>query len=242
MTHTDILIGEFFGTMVLILLGNGVVANSLLSKSKGQNSGWIVITAGWGVGVAIAVYVAGWVAGGHINPAVTFAMVLNGSTSLADAPWYVAGQLLGAAAGAVLVYLAYYAHWAGTEDSDAKLACFATIPAIRKPLANLVTEIIGTAMLLLGVLGIAQTENGIGSGLGPYLVGMLVFGIGLSLGGPTGYAINPARDLGPRLAHALLPIAGKGRSDWSYAWVPIVGPLIGGAIGVFLYRLIPGAL
>ncbi len=231
-------IGEFFGTMILILLGDGVVANVLLKKSKGENSGWMVITSGWGFAVAIAVYVAGWVSGAHINPAVTLGFWIIGQTSLAQVPYYLAGQLAGAFAGAVLVWLTYLPHWQPTEEPDKKLSVFCTMPAIRNYGANLLTEIIGTAILLMGVLGIFNVHNSIGSGVGPYLVGILVFGIGLSLGGPTGYAINPARDLMPRIAHALLPIPGKRDSDWSYAWVPVIGPLIGGVIGAGLYHII----
>ncbi len=232
----NIFLGELIGTMILILLGGGVVANVLLERSKGQNSGWIVITAGWGFGVAIAVYVAGWISGAHINPAVTIGFWVLGQVSLLDALIYFAGQFIGAFLGAVLVWLAYLPHWAKTEDENLKLAVFCTGPAIRHTLGNLLCEIIGTAMLMLGVLGIFNANNGIGSGMGPYAVGILVFSLGLSLGGPTGYAINPARDLGPRIAHALLPIAGKGDSDWSYAWIPVVGPIIGAVLGAFLYQ------
>lgn len=238
MNSFGIFVGESFGTMLLVLLGNGVVANVLLEKSKGQNSGWIVITAGWGVAVAVAVYVAGWVSGAHINPAVTFGFLVIGKVSAGAALVYLAGQMAGAFVGAALVWLVYLPHWRETADPAAKLAAFATAPAIRRPLANLLAEVIGTAVLLIGVLGIAHENNGLAGGLAPALVGMLVFGIGLSLGGPTGYAINPARDLAPRLAHALLPIAGKGGSDWSYAPIPVLGPLLGGALGAGLYQAI----
>ena len=231
----DIFIGELIGTMVLILLGDGVVANVVLAKSKAQNGGWIVVTAGWGFGVAIAVYIAGWLSGAHLNPAVTIGMAVIGQLSPENIPVYLAGQFLGAFLGAVLVWLAFLPHWAATDNPEGKLAIFCTGPAIRHTVGNLTCEVIGSAMLLLGVLGIFNTQNGIGNGLGPYLVGILVFSIGLSLGGPTGYAINPARDLGPRIAHAILPIAGKGGSDWRYAWIPIVGPIIGGTIGALLY-------
>lgn len=230
--------GELFGTMVLVLLGNGVVANVLLKRSKGENSGWMVISSGWGFAVAVAVYVAGWVSGAHINPAVTFGFLIIGKIALKDVPYYLAGQLIGGFLGAVLVWLTYFPHWKITEDADKKLSAFCTMPAVRNYGANLLTEIIGTAMLLFGVLGIFNVHNSIGSGVGPYLVGILVFSIGLSLGGPTGYAINPARDLMPRIAHALLPIPGKRDSDWSYAWVPVVGPLIGSAFGAGLYHII----
>ncbi len=234
----NIFIGELIGTMILVLLGNGVVANVLLDKSKGQNSGWIVITAGWGFAVAIGVYIAGWASGGHLNPAVTIGMVAIGELSIAEVPLYLAGQFLGAFIGAVGVWAAYFPHWAQTKDPGAKLAPFSTSPAIRHTVGNLICEIIGTAVLLIGVLGILNANNGIASGVGPYLVGILVFSIGLSLGGPTGYAINPARDLAPRIAHALLPIPGKGSSDWGYAWIPVCGPIIGGILGALLYKFL----
>lgn len=237
-----IFMGELIGTLVLILLGDGVVANVLLNKSKGQNSGWIVITAGWGFAVAIAVYVAGWISGAHINPAVTIGLAAIGGIPAAQIIPYLAGQFLGAFIGAVLVWITYMPHWSETDDAGLKLAVFSTGPAIRNYGLNLVTEIIGTAMLLVGVLGILNTNNALGSGVGPYLVGILVFSIGLSLGGPTGYAINPARDLGPRIAHAILPIPGKGDSDWGYSWVPIVGPIIGGVIGAVLYNVLVAPL
>jgi glycerol uptake facilitator protein len=234
---------ELFGTALLILLGDGVVANVLLSKSKGQNSGWIVIATGWGLAVALAVYSVNTFSGGHLNPAVTLGMATIGKTAWADVPLYVAAQLAGAYVGAALVWLAYLPHWRETTDAGAKLGVFCTAPAIRRPAANLLTEIIGTFVLVLGVLAILTPKNlqpahGFDTGLGPLLVGLLVFGIGVSLGGPTGYAINPARDLGPRLAHCLLPIAGKGGSDWSYAWVPVVGPLIGGVLGAWCYKVL----
>ncbi len=232
----NIFIGECIGTMILILLGNGAVANVLLSRSKGQNSGWIVISAGWGFAVAIAVYTIGWVSGGHINPAVTLGLCLAGNTPWALLPIYLAGQLAGAMLGALLVWLAYFPHWGATPDPHHKLLCFATYPALYRPLWNFLTEVIGTAVLLIGILGIFNTHNGIASGVGPYAVGILIFSIGLSLGGPTGYAINPARDLGPRLMYAFLPIKGKGRAEWGYAWIPILGPLLGGALGALLYQ------
>ena len=243
-------LAELLGTMLLILLGDGVVANVVLSRTKGQNSGWIVITVGWAVAVAMAVYAVGRMSGAHLNPAVTIALAAIGSFPWADVPLYLVAQLIGAFAGAVLVWIAYLPHWQTTTDPDLKLAVFATGPAIRRPLANVVTEMIGTAVLLFGVLAIAanaQTLSKPGDvdltfvfsrGIQPLLVGILVLGIGVSLGGSTGYAINPARDLGPRLAHALLPIPGKGTSDWDYAWVPIVGPIIGGLAGAGLYAVL----
>ena len=232
---------ELIGTALLILLGDGVVANVLLSKSKGQNSGWIVIATGWGLAVALAVYTVNAFSGAHLNPAVTLGLATIGKIAWADVPLYAAAQLAGAYLGAALVWLAYLPHWRETADTGAKLGVFCTAPAIRRPVANLLTEIIGTFMLVLGVLAILTPKNlqpahGFDMGLGPLLVGLLVFGIGVSLGGPTGYAINPARDLGPRLAHWLLPIAGKGGSDWSYAWVPVVGPLVGGVLGALCYK------
>ena len=235
------LTAELIGTALLVLLGDGVVANVLLNKSKGHNSGWIVIATGWGLAVALAVYTVNSFSGAHLNPAVTLGMAAIGKTAWADVPVYVGAQFAGAYLGAALVWLAYLPHWRETADAGAKLGVFCTAPAIRQPAANLVTEIIGTFVLVFGVLAILTPDNlkpahGFNTGLGPLLVGLLVFGIGVSLGGPTGYAINPARDLGPRLAHALLPIAGKGGSDWGYAWVPVVGPLIGGVLGALCYQ------
>ena len=244
------LLAEAIGTMILVLLGNGVVANVVLEKTKGHNAGWIVITAGWGIAVAVAVYAVGRVSGSHLNPAVTIALATIGSFPWADAPGYIGAQMIGAILGAALVWLMYLPHWAVTADPGAKLAAFATGPAIRNTGANLIGEIIGTAVLAFGALAIAanaQTLSKPGDldltfvfsrGLQPLLLGVLVFGIGLSLGGPTGYAINPARDLGPRIAHAILPISGKGSSDWEYSWIPVIGPIIGGVAGAGLYYLI----
>jgi glycerol uptake facilitator len=244
------LLAELIGTMLLVLLGDGVVANVVLNKSKGNNSGWIVITAGWGIAVAMAVYAVGRISGAHLNPAVTIALATIGSFPWAQVPGFIAAQMLGAILGAALVWLMYLPHWAATPDKGSKLAVFCTAPAIRSTGANMIGEIIGTAVLLFGILAIAanaQTLSKPGDvdlsfvfsrGLQPLIVGVLVFGIGLSLGGPTGYAINRARDLGPRLAHAFLPIAGKGSSDWEYAWIPVVAPVIGGIAGAGLYSLI----
>ncbi|MBN2474173.1 MAG: aquaporin family protein [Pirellulales bacterium] len=234
----DIFFGELIGTMVLVLLGDGVVANVSLVKSKGYESGWIVVAAGWGFAVAVAVYVSGWASGGHINPAVTLGLATLQKVPWAEVPVYLAGQFLGALLGAVLVWLAYLPHWSQTPDAGAKLGVFCTAPAIRRPAANFLCEVIGTAMLLIGVLGILSDHNHLAEGIGPYAVGILVLSIGLSLGGPTGYAINPARDLAPRIAHALLPIAGKGGSDWPYAWIPVVGPIVGGVIGAVVYNVV----
>jgi glycerol uptake facilitator protein len=243
-------LAEAIGTMLLVLLGDGVVANVVLNRTKGQNSGWIVITVGWGVAVAMAVYAVGRISGAHLNPAVTIGLAVIGSFPWADVPGYLLAQLVGAFAGAVLVWLAHLPHWRVTADPASKLGVFATGPAIHSVAGNLIAEIIGTAVLLFGILAIAanaQTLSRPGDvdlsfvfsrGLQPLLVGVLVLGIGLSLGGPTGYAINPARDLAPRIAHALLPIPGKGPSDWSYSWIPVVGPLIGGALGAGAYFLI----
>jgi glycerol uptake facilitator protein len=229
---------EIIGTAILILLGDGVVAAVLLNHSKAQNSGWIVITFGWGMAVMIAVYAVGQFSGAHLNPAVTVGLWVNGSIDGGDVPKYFIGEFVGAMLGATLVFLAYFQHFAATEDPGLKLAVFSTGPAIRNPAWNLVTEILGTMILLVGVLGITDPGNkGVGTAsLGGLLVGLLVLAIGLSLGGPTGYAINPARDLGPRIMHAILPIPGKGPSDWGYAWVPVVGPIIGGIIGALIYH------
>ena len=231
--------GEFVGTMVIILLGEGTNAAVLLKKSKGENSGWMVITAGWAFAVfcGIVTAIACGSPGAHLNPAVTIAVAIRTGVYSSVAPFLLA-QLLGAFCGAVLVYLFYKPHFDITDDAALKLAVFATGPAIRKPLWNLFSEALATALLLLviGAIG-AKTfaPAGPAPGLAPYLVGMLVWSVGLSLGGTTGYAINPARDLGPRLAHAILPMRNKGTSDWGYAWVPIVGPVLGAIVmGLFL--------
>jgi glycerol uptake facilitator len=244
------LLAEAIGTMMLVLLGDGVVANVLLERSKGQGSGWIVITTGWGVAVATAVYAVGRISGAHLNPAVTIGLAAIGSFPWSEVAGYIVAQMIGAFAGAVLVWITYLPHWRATTDPNLKLGVFATAPAFRQPVANILSEIVGTAVLLFGILAIAgnaQTLTRPGDidlsvvfsrGLQPLLVGVLVLGIGLSLGGPTGYAINPARDLGPRLAHAVLPIPGKRDSDWSYAWIPVVAPIIGGVLGAAMYAII----
>lgn len=234
--------GELFGTMFLMILGDGVVANVLLKRSKGENAGWIVITTGWAFAVMVGVFVSGLFGStaAHINPAVTIGLAAGGFFPWADVPTYVIAQMIGAFLGGVIVWLTYFRHWGETDDPGLKLAVFSTGPAIRDSLWNVVTEIVGTFVLVLGVISIfniagSATEAGIPvDGLGPFLVGALVWGIGLSLGGPTGYAINPARDLGPRIAHQLLPIPGKGDSDWGYSWIPVVAPIIGGAIAGLL--------
>ena len=225
----DIFPAEVIGTAILILLGDGVVAAVLLAQSKAQNSGWIVITFGWGMAVAMAVYAVGQFSGAHLNPAVTLGFAVQGTTEWSDVPAYLAGEFVGAFIGATLVWAAYSNHWRATEDPGLKLAVFCTAPAIRNTAANVITEVIGTFMLVFGVLAIVANE--LAAGLAPLLVGLLVLAIGLSLGGPTGYAINPARDLGPRIMHAILPIPGKGPSDWGYAWIPVVAPIIGGVLG-----------
>ena len=235
------LFGEFMGTMVLILLGNGVVANVLLKKSKGEGAGWMVISTGWALAVMAGVFTAIACGGeGHLNPAVTLAAAIT-SGDFSKAPGYLAAQMAGAFAGACLVWLHYLPHWRVTPDADAKRACFCTAPAIRSLGANLMSEIIGTFVLVLvagAIFSKAVAASGPVAGLGPYLVGSLVWGIGLSLGGTTGYAINPARDLGPRIAYALLPIAKKEGSDWGYAAVPVIGPLVGGGLAGLVARAI----
>jgi len=247
-------VAELVGTMILVLFGDGVVANVVLRRTKGNSGGWIVITTGWGLAVALAIYCVGRISGAHLNPAVTIGLAAIGQFDWANVGTYIAAQMLGAILGAILVWLAYLPHFAATEDQAAKLGVFCTGPEIRSLGANFVTEAIGTAALLFGVLGIAANANefmgepgGVNlsvvfaTGLNPLLVGFLVWGIGLSLGGPTGYAINPARDLGPRIAHALLPIPGKGSSDWGYAWVPVLGPIVGGVIGALAFRWVSSA-
>jgi len=229
-------VAEMVGTGLLVLLGDGVVAAVLLTKSKAQNGGWIVITWGWAIAVMIGVFAASK-SGAHLNPAVTIGQAAAGDLPWKNVPEYIGGQFVGAFIGATLVWLSYFSHWRETDDAGLKLAVFSTGPAIRNTVANLMTEIVGTFVLVFGVYAIFKvggTDGSLAVGLGPVLVGLLVLGIGLSLGGPTGYAINPARDLGPRIMHAILPIHGKGGSDWGYAWIPVVGPLIGGAIGGIL--------
>jgi glycerol uptake facilitator protein len=226
-------LGEVVGTAVLILLGDGVVAGVLLNKSKAQNAGWVVITFAWGFAVFMGVLTSLAVTDGvaHINPAVTIGLATADLVEWGDVATLIAGQFIGAAIGATLVWLAYLAHWPETDDPGLKLAVFSTGPAIRNPAANLITEIIGTFMLVFGVVSLGHASV---AALGPLGVALLVVVIGMSLGGPTGYAINPARDLGPRIMHFVLPIAGKGDSDWGYAWVPVVGPIIGGIIGALV--------
>jgi glycerol uptake facilitator len=227
---------ETIGTGLLILLGDGVVAAVLLGKSKAENSGWIVITFGWGMAVMVGAYSVFQFSGASLNPAVTTGLWVNGNIDAGNLPAYIGGEFLGAMIGATLVFLAYYQHFAETEDPGLKLAVFSTGPAIRNPVFNLITEFIATFVLVFAIFTIGAYAPVIRSGLYILLVALLVLGIGLSLGGPTGYAINPARDLGPRIMHALLPIPGKGSSDWGYAWIPVIGPLAGGAVGGALFK------
>lgn len=227
-------LAELIGTMILIIFGAGVVAGVVLKDSKAEGSGWIVITIAWGLAVTMGVYAVGSFSGAHLNPAVTLGFAAVGDFPWAKVPVYIAAQILGAIIGGAIVFFNYLPHWRPTEEAETKLAVFATIPAIRRPFSNLVSEIIGTAVLVMGLLFIGANE--FTEGLNPLIVGALIVAIGMSLGGTTGYAINPARDLGPRIAHALLPIPGKGSSDWSYAWVPIVGPIFGGIYGALFYK------
>ena len=243
---------ELLGTALLVLFGNGVVANVVLARTKGNNAGWVVITAGWGVAVFVAAFCSAPFSGAHLNPAVTLAMAIAGKLPIAQVVPYVVAQMLGAIIGAVLVYLFYFGHFKVSEDADGKLACFCTAPALRHVPQAFFCEVVGTFCLILpiflirnvkiswpaGTAGTEQAHAAVGMGsLGLIPVGLLVFGIGLSLGGTTGYAINPARDLGPRIAHAFLPIAGKRDSDWGYAWVPVVGPLVGAALAAAVQTL-----
>lgn len=249
-------IAEIIGTAILILLGNGVVANVLLRDTKGNGSGWIVITWGWGIAVFVAVYTMGQFSGAHINPAVTVGLASAGLFDWALVPWYILAQVVGGAVGSLLVWLSYRDHFKVSEDEDLILACHSTIPNIRNYSSNFITETIGTLVLVFGVIYLVSPGfvngdgelletievNGqqVGFGLGALSalpVGLLVLGIGLSLGGPTGYAINPARDLGPRIMHALLPISNKGDSDWGYSWIPITAPILGGVLAAWLYLL-----
>ena len=240
--HLGIVGSEIIGTGLLILLGDGVVAAVLLAKSKAENSGWIVITLGWGMAVMVGAYAVGPFSGAHLNPAVTLGLWIHGSITGSMAWKYFLGEIIGAMIGAFIVFLTYYLHWRDTEDPGLKLAVFSTGPAIRNYGWNLLTEVVGTFVLVFGILAItAPWQAATTSGLATLLVALLVLGIGLSLGGPTGYAINPARDLGPRIMHAILPIPGKGGSDWSYAWVPVLGPLIGGALAAIFFDAVIGS-
>ncbi len=239
-------VGELFGTMFLIILGDGVVANVLLAKSKGQNAGWIVITTGWAFAVMVGAFVSGWFGStaAYLNPALAIGLAAGGVADWATIPGVIVAEMIGAFLGAIIVFLTYFKHWEPTTDQGLKLAVFCTGPAIRSPIWNVITEIVGTFALVMGIIaifGLGESSTNMGipvDGLGPVAVAFLVWGIGLSLGGPTGYAINPARDLGPRIAHAILPIPGKGGSDWGYSWVPVVGPIIGGILaGLMIYLI-----
>lgn len=235
----SIFLSEFIGTMILILLGNGVVANVVLNKTNGNNSGWIVITFGWAIAVFTGVFIAAKGSGAHLNPAVTMAFAWLGKIGWDIVPVYFAGQILGAMAGALLVWISYYKHFEATEDGASKLAVFATMPAIKSPLANFITEMIGTFVLIFGVLYMAAPSSSLGS-LDALPVALLVLGIGLSLGGPTGYAINPARDLAPRIMHAILPIPSKIKSGWGYSWIPVIAPMLGAIVAAIVFKMVQG--
>lgn len=226
--------GEVLGTMILIVFGAGIGAGSSLKGSFSNNAGWIVTTLAWGLAVTMGVFAVGSISGAHLNPAVTIAMAIDGSFAWSDVPGYIVAQLIGAILGATLVFLHYLPHWKATNDPATKLGVFATSPAIPHTFSNLLSEIIGTFILVLGLLFIGA--NQFTEGLNPFAVGLLIVAIGMSLGGTTGYAINPARDLGPRIAHFILPIAGKGGSNWGYAWIPVLGPILGGSLGAVAYK------
>lgn len=247
----DILIAEIVGTAMLVLLGNGVVANHLLAESKGRGGGWMMICGAWGLAVALSAYSVGRVSGAHLNPALTLGLASTGQVPASEVVTYIVGQMIGAFLGATLVWLTYLPHWAKTEDPAEKLGCFSTAPAIRDTPSNLIAEFIGTFVLVFGILAIGANAGEMINGdfdlsavfstaINPLLVGLLVATIGMSLGGQTGWAINPARDLGPRIMHALLPIAGKGSSDWGYAWIPVVGPIAGGVCGALVFQALFG--
>ncbi|MGC4232970.1 MAG: MIP/aquaporin family protein [Niabella sp.] len=233
----NIFTSELIGTAILIVLGNGVVANVVLSKTKGHNSGWIVITFGWAMAVFAGVFISSKASGAHLNPAVTLALVWLAKIEPGLILQYISGQMLGAMLGSLLVWLIYKQHYSQTEDTVAKLATFSTIPAIRNPFHNLLTETLATFIFILAVLFIIAPDNSLGA-LDALPVALLVLAIGLSLGGATGYAINPARDLGPRIMHAILPIGKKGSSDWAYSWVPVVGPVTGGILAAIVFEWI----
>lgn len=230
-------VAEIIGTALLIIFGDGVVANVLLTRSKGNGGGWIVITMGWAMGVFVAVYSVAGFSGAHLNPAVTIGLAVAGKFDWASVPVYITAQFIGAMLGAFIVWIAYRQHFNETKEQDLQLAVFCNAPAIKSPFNNLLTEIIGTFVLVFGVLLIIPPSNSLGA-LDALPVALLVLGIGLSLGGPTGYAINPARDLGPRIMHAILPIKGKGSSDWGYSWVPVLGPVLGGALAAWVFSIL----
>lgn len=231
-------LAEFFGTMLLILLGNGSVAGVLLKNSKAENAGWLAIVIAWGLAVTISIYAVGSISGAHLNPAITLALCVSGDFPVNQVPGYILAQLAGAFAGAILVWLHYMPHWSKTDNAALKLAIFCTAPAIRSAPANLFSEMLATLVLVMAILFIGA--NKFADGLNPLIIGGLITSIGLSLGGTTGFAINPARDLAPRLAHALLPIPGKGSSDWPYSWIPVAGPIVGGIIGAWLFKALFG--
>jgi glycerol uptake facilitator protein len=230
----SIYLAELLGTMLLILLGDGVVANVCLDKSKANNSGWMVIATGWALAVAIPVYIFGPISGAHFNPAVTLGLAAIGKFPWSDVPLFILCQMIGAFLGACLVYVYYKSHFDITDDKDTKRGIFCTAPAIKDTVNNFICEFIGTFVLVFAILGIANTN--MVDGISPIVVGLIIWVIGLTLGGTTGYAINPARDLGPRIAHAILPIKGKGDSDWGYAWIPVVAPILGGIVAALVFN------
>lgn len=229
-------LAEFIGTLILILLGEGVVASVVLKGTKSENAGWLTIVLAWGLAVTFAIYAVGRFSGAHLNPAITVALALTGSFPGDQVFGYMAAQFAGAFCGATLVWIHYLPHWARTNDESLKLAVFCTAPAVRSFPNNFISEVIGTLVLVLGVLFIGANE--FAAGVNPLIIGALIVSIGLSLGSTTGFAINPARDLAPRLAHFILPIHGKGSSDWAYSWVPVLGPLVGGTLGAWLYNML----
>lgn len=229
-------LAELLGTMILIILGDGVVAAVVLNKTKANGGGWLLITTGWACGVAIPALIFGAISGAHFNPALTIALAAIGKFAWADVPMYILAQFIGAIIGAAIVWLHYLPHWAETEDKATKLAVFCTGPAIRNTPANFISEFIGTFILVFGILGLGTVS--FAPGLGTLGVGLLILVIGTSLGATTGYAINPARDLGPRIAHAILPIAGKGDSDWRYSWIPVIAPILGGTVAALFFNAI----
>ncbi|BAL51181.1 MIP/aquaporin family protein [Lactococcus lactis] len=232
------LLGEFLGTFILILLGNGVVSGVVLNKTKATGAGWVAITLGWGFAVMMGVYISGFMSPAHLNPAVTIAMAMIGSFSWSLVLPYIIAQMLGAMVASIILYLMFYPHYAETKNPADILGTFSTGPALRQTGPNLISEIVGTAVLTTGILAFGQYAITQTSGVSPLLVGAIITAIGLSLGATTGYSLNPARDLGPRIMHAILPIKGKGDSDWSYAWIPVLGPIIGGSLGALLFNIV----